>query len=87
MTARMSKRDRIGSDRSTFSLKFFCESYLPEIGLAAAITLHLAYSTISPHPYMQTGHYASLRYGYALLLHCLVYARPVLVVHLIELVD
>ena len=38
----MSKRDRIGSDRSEFSLKESCELYLPFTGLAAAIIEHLA---------------------------------------------
>ena len=38
----MSKRDKIGSERSTLSLKESWELYRPWRGLAAAITEHLA---------------------------------------------
>lgn len=42
MTLRISKRERIGSDKSTFSENDAAGLYLPCTGLAAAITEHLA---------------------------------------------
>jgi len=47
MTFRISKRERIGSDRSMFSLKDKEELYLPLRGLAAAITEHLALKVVT----------------------------------------
>ena len=41
-THKMSKRDRIGSVKSTFSANVSDASYLPPIGFEAAIILHLA---------------------------------------------
>ena len=46
MTVRMSKRDRIGSVRSTLSLKLKEGLYTPPIGFAAAITEHRAWSDV-----------------------------------------
>ena len=43
----MSNLDKIGSVKSTLSWKAIYESYLPPIGFAAAITLHLAYSVVT----------------------------------------
>ena len=42
-THKMSNLLIIGSERSTFSLKFKLSLYLPEIGFAAAITEHHAF--------------------------------------------
>lgn len=42
-TQRISNLDKIGSVNSTFSLKLSWELYLPYIGLATAITAHLAF--------------------------------------------
>lgn len=42
ITTKISNRDRIGSVKSTFYIKFLVESYLPPTGLAAAITAHFA---------------------------------------------
>ena len=47
MTFSISNLDKIGSERSTFSLKDICELYLPCKGLAAAITEHLARSVVT----------------------------------------
>jgi hypothetical protein len=41
-TARRSNLERIGSVRSTLSLKFKVMLYVPLMGFAAAMTLHLA---------------------------------------------
>ena len=42
-TCKISNLDNIGSVRSTLSWNEIYESYLPLTGLAAAITVHLAY--------------------------------------------
>merc|ERR1712096_555120 len=46
-TQRMSNLDRIGSVKSTFSEKAMLGSYLPPIGLAAAMTAHLAWREVT----------------------------------------
>jgi hypothetical protein len=44
MTVRISKRERIGSERSTLSLKEVLSLYIPSKGLAAAITEQRAFN-------------------------------------------
>lgn len=46
-TQRMSKRDKMGSERLTFSENVILGSYRPPIGLAAAITAHLAWRDVT----------------------------------------
>ena len=47
ITHNMSKRESIGSERSTFCLNDSWELYLPWIGFAAAITEHLALKEVT----------------------------------------
>jgi len=47
MTFRISKRDKIGSDKSTLSAKESEGLYRPCTGLAAAITEHLALKLVT----------------------------------------
>ena len=47
ITVSRSKRDKIGSVRSTLSLKFKAGLYTPPIGFAAAITEQRAYKDVT----------------------------------------
>ena len=47
MTERISNLERIGSVKSTLSMKLSALLYVPLIGLAAAMTAHLAYKVVT----------------------------------------
>ena len=89
----MSKRDKMGSVRSTFWENVSAGLYRPRIGLAAAMTAHLQISQLSRantsvvRPCLKRCDDSSLGDGDALLFHGLVDACSVLVVHLVKLVD
>ena len=87
---------RMGSVRSTFSVRLKEESYLPPIGLAAAITAQRACRdvTIPTHSIYLVSlihtfkiWLTCFRHRYGLLLHGLVNRSPVLFTHLVKLVD